>query len=99
MATRPVKQTGLGMKVADAIANQQAFSRRTVFCDESENVAKSLAKLVTECNLRGTRIHDANVAATMQMHGISNLVTANTKDFNKLPGLALHTIKSLAQSV
>lgn len=33
----------------------------------------------------GKRIHDANVVATMQTHGITRLLTQNPDDFTDLP--------------
>ena len=40
-------------------------------------------ELVSQYKLKGKRIHDANVAATMVENGLSQLVTINGKDYEK----------------
>lgn len=81
-ATRPVEVNGLGLPAADALRNVDVFaSPPTWFCDEPEEVSRYLRGLVSRHDLRGPRIHDANVVATMAVHGIDRLVTDNEGDF------------------
>ncbi len=82
VATRPVEMNGLGLAVADAIANLHQFLRHLHSYDETEAVARRLRDLALDHGLRGKRIHDANVAATMATHGIRTLVTENADDFS-----------------
>jgi predicted nucleic acid-binding protein len=49
--------------------------------DESTDVARELARLVQACSITGKRIHDANLVATMRVHGVDELVTENGDDF------------------
>lgn len=81
VATRPARQNGLGLRPDQALANVTAFRRRVLLYAEDEAVVNRLGKLVREAGLQGKRIHDANVAATMLVHGISALVTDNPDDF------------------
>ena len=41
-----------------------------------------LRDLVRRYQVRGKRIHDANIVATMMTHGVSRLATYNVKDFD-----------------
>ena len=82
VATRPVADNGLGLSTPEALHNVDQFSRPpTVFCDQPESVSVRLRELTAAHGLRGKRIHDANVVATMLVHGIRRLITENTRDF------------------
>ena len=81
VATRPAEVNGLGLAVADAIANLRQFRRCLHTNDETEAVASRLRDLGLRHGLRGKRFHDANIVATMAAHGIRTLVTENEDDF------------------
>ena len=81
VATRPVSANGLGLDTRDAIRNVKAFLRYVRLYDETEATAARLRRLGLEHHLRGKRFHDANIAATMSVHGIRALVTDNVRDF------------------
>lgn len=82
VATRPVADNGLGLSIPEALHNVDQFSGPpAVFCDEPESVAAQLRQLTAAHDLKGKRIHDANVVATMLVHGIRRLITENTRDF------------------
>lgn len=99
VATRPVAVNGLGLSTADALSNVSAFLRLLVVCDESEKVSRQLRALVQRHGLRGKCIHDANVVATMKVHGIPKLVTQNAADFKAFADIetadASHALRSL----
>ena len=83
VATRPVEGNGLGLSSADALRNAHTFGRApTVFCDERESVSEGLRALATSYELKGKRLHDANVVATMLVAGIRRLITVNVDDFS-----------------
>jgi predicted nucleic acid-binding protein len=86
-ATRPVERNGLGLLPEQALANVGEFRRRALVYAEDDAVSLRLGKLVREAGVRGKRIHDANVAATMLVHGISVLVTDNPDDFAPFAGI------------
>ena len=82
VATRSPEANGLGLDLADALNNAEAFSQRLVFFEETEAVSNRLNLLIKNYRLIGTRIHDANVVATMSTHGLSKLITENQADFS-----------------
>lgn len=92
VATRPVPVNGLGLSLADALANVETFAQRLVFYEENETVAKCLRRLVQESGVGGKRVHDVNVVATMLTHGILRLVTDNTADFAAFAGIECLTL-------
>ena len=81
VATRPVDVNGMGLNPRHAIGNVEAFLGFLRLCDETEAVADKLRRLGLKHNLQGKRFHDANIVATMLVHGIGVLVTDNLKDF------------------
>jgi len=85
VATRPVDVNGLGLSPRDAMRNVEVFTRLPfTFCDESEAVSIRLRQLTSQYGFIGRQIHDANIVATMAVHGISHLVTQNTSDFEQM---------------
>jgi predicted nucleic acid-binding protein len=83
VATRPAEQNGLGMTLADALANVRAFRARTSLLAEDGKVADRLLALLDDVACGGRQIHDANVVATMLVHGIDTIVTINLVDFTR----------------
>jgi len=83
VATRPTEKNGLGMTLADALANVRAFRARTSLLAEDGKVADRLLTLLDDIACGGQQIHDANVVATMLVHGIDTIVTINLVDFTR----------------
>jgi predicted nucleic acid-binding protein len=81
VATRPAENNGLGLSLADALANARAFRGRTSLLAEDGKVADRLLTLLDDIACGGKQIHDANVVATMLVHGIDTIVTMNLDDF------------------
>lgn len=96
VATRPPAANGLGLNTADALRNIEAITRRLEFCEESEAVSVRLRALVAAGGLVGTAVHDANIAATVAIHGIGFLATENPEDFAGYPEIGIVRLAELA---
>ncbi len=83
VATRPAEKNGLGLELADALANVRALRGRTSLLEEDGRVADRLLALLDDIACGGKQIHDANVVATMLVHGIETVVTINLDDFTR----------------
>lgn len=81
VATRPVALNGLGMARLDAIANVRALRARLNLLTEDIKVSDRLLELLATVACTGKQVHDANVVATMLVHGIDTVVTMNVDDF------------------
>src|ERR1700722_7843887 len=79
VATRPAAHNGLGLTISDALDNARAFRSRMLLLAEDAKVANQLAELLEET--KSSEVHDANVVATMLVHGVDTVVTLNTGDF------------------
>jgi predicted nucleic acid-binding protein len=40
-----------------------------------------------ECGVSGVRVHDARLAAVMNVHNVPHLLTLNPKDFDRFTGI------------
>ena len=59
------------------------FTSRFLVAEDGPTVMEKLLALLGQVNVGGKQIHDANIVATMQTHGIRRLLTHNTSDFER----------------
>ena len=83
VATRAAEMNGLGLSLPDALGNVRAIRERTTLLAEDAKVADRLLGLLTDVECRGKQVHDANLIATMLVHGIGAVVTMNLEDFTR----------------
>ena len=62
--------------------------------DETQDVTSQLIALLKKYAVKGKRIHDANLAATMLAYGIDNLLTANGSDFQQFEDIRIIGIET-----
>jgi predicted nucleic acid-binding protein len=87
VATRPLDKNGFGLSPQDALGNLKAFGTCIQLLDENQAVTRQLHKLVADYQLKGKRIHDANIVATMRENGLTQLKTYNQADFTAFDGI------------
>ena len=92
VATRPVDANGLGLGIEDAAANVNEFLRSLSMYSETAEVSSRLRQLALAHGIRGKRLHDANIVATMEELGIRTLVTQNAGDFAPFEDIAILSI-------
>ena len=69
------------------IADVRHFDGRFHVAEDGPDVTSHLLTLLAQIPVGGRQIHDANIVATMQAHGIPRLLTHNTDDFARYAGL------------
>jgi predicted nucleic acid-binding protein len=57
--------------------------------DEDEYVTQYLMTLLETVPIGGKQVHDANIIATMQAHGLTHLLTLNLDDFHRFNHLVI----------
>lgn len=87
VASRPVRQNGLGLPQVDAVANVRALSDRMNLLTEDEKVHTRLLTLLDATACSGKQVHDASVVAAMLAHGIDTVATFNSDDFARFEHL------------
>lgn len=89
VATRPIDRNGLGLPPSQASVNVGLFRECCDLLSENETTARLLVALVKDYDLKGKRIHDAGIVATMRAHGLSHLKTWNPDDFKDFDDVIL----------
>ncbi|MCW5982192.1 MAG: type II toxin-antitoxin system VapC family toxin [Bryobacteraceae bacterium] len=94
VATRPVAANGLGWSVAQARAEVEAIRSRFLVLEEPPAVVDLWLDIVARHDLKGKRIHDAHLLATMKANGVTRLLTFNAADFPTESGISILTPES-----
>ena len=91
VATRPLINNGLGMTVENAAAELTRLESVFLVLAESENAYREWKSLVANYRVVGVKTHDARLVAIMIACGITKILTFNTDDFTRYPGIeAIH---------
>ena len=98
VCTRNPDANGLGLSRPDAVRNAEAIVERSTMLDENRHVAVRLLDILRTTTCTGKQLHDANVVATMQEHGLTRLVTANLSDFRRFDGVDLVDLAECART-
>jgi predicted nucleic acid-binding protein len=91
VATRPPVSNGLGWPVERAAAAIETICARFPVLSEPPEVVGIWLRLVQSRDLKGKRIHDAHLHATLIANGISHLLTFNASDFPPTDAVAVLT--------
>jgi predicted nucleic acid-binding protein len=100
VCTRPIAANGLALTPAQASENADRFAQRLDVLDEDESIARRLRELVRKHGVRGRQVHDANLVATVTIHGLRDIVTADASDFARFGSeVAVHGLHAWRWSV
>jgi predicted nucleic acid-binding protein len=89
VATRPVGANGLGLSVAQAEIELIRLKALFPFLPDSPAVYPEWERLVVLHNIIGRNAYDARLVAAMAVHGVTHLLTFNTADFARYPGITV----------
>jgi predicted nucleic acid-binding protein len=82
IVTRPqIFATPLDAKAA--VNDIRLFQQQFQIANETAEVTERLLTLLEQVQVGGKQVHDANIVATMETHGIKRLLTHNVDDFNR----------------
>ena len=71
------------LPMADALLDVRRFASAFEVLEYGQSVTDMLATLCRDVGVAGKQVHDANIVATMLVHGERRLATFNTKDFRR----------------
>ena len=90
VATRPVKDNGLGMTPAEADAELAGIEARFPPLPDTPAVLP-VWRLVVAHAVRGKPTHDARLTAALLVHGVADLLTFNASHFKRFqPAVTAH---------
>jgi len=87
VATRPTEGNGLGFGTDRARTEVGKLLVRFPLLRDNPRVFRCWRALVGDFGIKGKRTHDARLAAVMEVHGVSNLLTFNGADFSSFPNV------------
>ena len=89
--TRPLNKNGFGLSIAETATQFQSIERTMEPLVEDERVYRAWHHLLLLHKVRGVQVHDAHLAAVLEVHSVSNLLTLNGADFKRFPHIvAVH---------
>ena len=88
-STRPVDQNGFGLSTSEADRIARVIERDFQFLPDSRDVHDRWRRLLVEHDVKGARVHDARLAASMYVHGVMRLPTVNVRDFRRFADLSV----------
>jgi predicted nucleic acid-binding protein len=90
VVTRPAPDNGLGFSVALALGEMEKIERFLTILPDSPAVYSEWKRLVVQHGVLGSKVHDAKLVATMNVHGVRRILTFNTGDFARYDIEAVH---------
>ena len=81
VCTRPAEQNGFGLSVPETDRRAQLIESAFRLLVDTEHIHVEWRRLVVVHGVAGAQVHDARLVATMIVHGVSNLLTLNERDF------------------
>lgn len=88
VSTRPRERNGLGLSIEETEAQIESIERRMSILDEDRRVYLAWRRLLVARNVRGVQVHDAHLAAVLEVHGVDHLLTFNGPDFKRFTNLS-----------
>ena len=86
-STRPRDQNGFGLSTAETDRIARVIERDFEFLPDNRDVHDRWRRLLVTHGVKGVQVHDARLAASMYVHGVTQLLTVNVRDFQRFKGL------------
>lgn len=87
VATRPLADNGLGLTVDEATREIRKLKRIFKLHPDSQAIFTEWEQLVAQYQVVAKQAHDTRLVAAMKAHGLSHILTFNTKDFKRFPDI------------
>ena len=87
VATRPRAVNGLEMKTSHAAIELARIKSLFRLLPDTPSVFAEWEKLVLLHSVSGKKAHDARIVAAMKTYSVTTLLTFNTSDFRRYPGI------------
>lgn len=87
VCTRPADKNGLGLSPEETEERLKGLDSILTLLHDSPEVYARWRQLLVRHSVRGVQVHDARIAAAMQVHGVAKLLTFNPRDFGRYDGI------------
>ena len=89
VCTRPVENNGFGLTPGQADRVLGRVEHSVYRLPDSDDVYAEWRRLVVAHGVSGKKTHDARLVATMSVHSVTHILTFNTDDFARYPGITV----------
>ena len=90
VCTRPMSaRGGMGLSLTETERKVQLIERYFRLLPDSLDTFQVWRRLLVAHSIVGVEVHDAKLVASMNTYGISHLLTFNTNDFKRYPGITV----------
>ena len=79
--TRPLDRNGYGISPQETDRRAKFFEEKLRLLPDGLAVREEWRKLLVTHTVSGVQVHDARLAAAMQVHGVKRILTFNDRDF------------------
>lgn len=83
VCTRPLEKNGFGLSIDETELQIQWMERSMSLLEENRQVYLAWRRLLFSHAVQGVQVHDAHLAAVLEVHGITHLLTLNGRDFKR----------------
>ena len=88
-STRPLDKNGWGLSIEETNRIACLIELEFVLLPDSPEVHHRWRQLLIAHQVKGAQVHDTRIAASMYVHGVPQLLTANVRDFRRFPLLRI----------
>lgn len=81
VATRPLANNGLDWEVTRVARQAETFLNQFQIAQDTPAIFDAWRRIVSDQQVRGKQVHDARLAAVMERHQITHILTFNVADF------------------
>ena len=88
VCSRPLNaRGGLGLSVDETDRKVSLIEKHFRLLPDNLNTFQKWRKIVKDIGVIGVQVYDAKLVASMNVYGISNLLTLNAKDFKRFSNI------------
>lgn len=87
VCARPADRNGLGLSPGEADREASRLESILTLLPDIPAIYPEWRRLVVAHSVSGVRVHDARIVAAMNVYGITTLITFNSPDFTRYPGI------------
>jgi len=97
VCTRPASaRGGFGLDTAETFRRMRIVERLCRLLPDHADGFRQWRQLIVAYSVKGKQVHDCRLAANMQAHGITHILTLNGADFSRYPNITIIDPTSIA---
>lgn len=91
VCTRPIENNGFGFTTQETQSIVSGIEQNFFLKLDSPDIYHQWKKLVERYQVKGVKVHDTRLVAACLVHGLTHILTFNTRDFKRFQSItAVH---------